>query len=254
VAIPHPLDGNDDHAVCGGLTVTNVLDRKALGQQGLYEPFVRVTDTNGTKIYEAHGRRYTIDTTSVTMALVADFCGDLDGDGVMDLVLTERTMGAHCCYTHYAVSMTRPAKRLLMWEKGDAGTGIWPVKAKPGSSWQLMSTVVVWPPFDAEAGEPSLSYATAPLLPIIFTLESGTYRARTFRFSDFLRKHRAEARQRCKSNPDCEISEIIEWGYALIIGDWPSVRPTIDTEPYILQALDRRAAATTKQLRRELGF
>ncbi|MEZ4438570.1 MAG: hypothetical protein R3B72_05750 [Polyangiaceae bacterium] len=252
VAIPDPrLDGQTASATCQGLTITNVLEGSA-------EPFVRVTDDAGTKRYEAHGRRYGVDPTdqSLVMSLVADYCGDLTGDGVPEIVLTERTLGAHCCYTHYVVSLTRPTQRLLSWEKGDAGTGLWPVKAEAGAAFQLASTVVTSPPFDADAGDPVISYASAPLLPILFRLEGSEYRARTFRLATYLRDQRAIDDARCAEQSGCERSLLIDWGIALIIGDWPQRRQIwrdTDDAAY-LPALDRRAAAFQRDLKRQLEF
>jgi hypothetical protein len=251
VRIPDPRYDDTDHGPCGELTVFNQLDAPT-ASGALGEPFVRVLDGGGRQIYRARGRLYRVTADQPQpsrMSLVADICGDLTGDGVPELILTERTMGAHCCYTHYVVSLTRPTKTLLTWEKGDAGTGMRPVRAKSGRSWQLLSTVVVDPP------GLDLAYAFMPLLPIVFQLEGETYRPRTFRFGDYLRQRRRERRERCRDHPKwCEGSIFIDWGEALILGDWAQQKQHVDATPDVIDELDRASPATKKLLKRLLGI
>ena len=168
-------------------------------------------------------------------------------------MMAERTEGAHCCYTYYVVSMTRPAKRLLMWDKGDGGHGLMPVKLREGRAWQIKSWELVFPPFDVDAGDPVLSYATTPAYPILFDLVGGQYVKRTFAFGDALRGMRAEGRDSCRKAPDsCSWNELDEWGYGLIIGDW-DVEKAAMQDADLRARLDARGKAMKALLRKHLG-
>lgn len=234
---------------CGVFQVENVR-----GDPRVWEPFVRVTGPGGRRAYEAHGRRYDVDAgVQARMSLVADVCGDLTGDGVPELVLTERTMGAHCCYTHYVVSLTAPTRTLLRWDKGDSGNGLWPAKLVPGPTWQLRSVDLVSPPFDVEAGDPSVSYSGIPGYPIVFDLVGGAYVKRTFRFADALRAERDAERARCATRPGCEPYVLYDWGMALLVGDWERTKEALVPDPEERAPLERRAAAMLARMRAQLG-
>jgi len=233
--------------VCGALRVENVLEAG-------HPPFVRVWDGSGNKVYEARGRQYKIEDVPVRMSLTVESCGDTTGDGVPELMMSERTEGAHCCYTYYVVSMTRPAKRLLMWDKGDGGHGLMPVKLREGRVWQIRSWELVFPPFDVDAGDPVLSYATTPAYPILFDLVGDQYVKRTFLFGDALRAMRADERDACKKAPDaCWWDELSEWGYGLIIGDWETEKTSAVLDVELRQRLDVRAKQMKTLLRKRLG-
>jgi hypothetical protein len=232
---------------CGNLVV-QVLDEP--GAEGIR--FVKVTGPTGAKVYEAHGRRYRLDaTTQLTMDLSLEFCGDLTGDGVPELLLTERTMGAHCCYTHYAISMTSPSKRLLMWEKGDAGTPVVPVRYRPGAAWQLEGLVVFWPPFNAGKGDPVLSYASAPLLPVVFSLSGGQYQLASLSFPEAYLRHRTATWAACTGPGDCD-GDLYAWLDSVAIGDWDNVKARVKDAEF-RRVLDARTVATRKQLLRQVG-
>ena len=236
-----------DEVVCAGFRVQVLPDGAA------FPRFVRVLGADGKKVYEAHGRSYKIDaTSSMRSDLSGEFCGDLTGDGVPELVLTESSMGAHCCYTRYVISLSSPPKRLLMWEKGDAGTDIVPVKARPGPSFQLQDRVVMWPPFDGDKGDPVLSYAGAPLVPVIFSFQRGEFQLTSLSFPEVYRKDRNEMRAACVKAPDDCFTQIIEWIDGLAIGDWDSEKLLIQDEE-LRRSLDRNAAKMRKILAAQLG-
>lgn len=236
---------------CGDFTVENA---PSPDPKGNYEPFVRAYDKSGKKIYEAHGRRYEVDAgITFRQSLVIDICGDLTGDGTPELIMTERTMGAHCCYTHYVVSLTTPVKRLLMWEKGDSGDGMLPIRFSKSGAWQVMSYDRIYPPFNSEAGDPALSYAGVPGFPIVFDLVGGEYKRRTFAFKEALRDLREKDHAACATRPDCEPYEIYEWGLALIIGDWEKEKTKIVADPKDREPFERRAKEMTNVLRSRLG-
>jgi hypothetical protein len=215
--------------------------------------FVRVRAAGGKVVYEAHGRTEKAGTDTMHQTLGANYCGDLTGDGVPELVMTESSMGAHCCYTYYVVSLTTPPKRILMWQKGDAATSFRPVKYRPGPAWQLQGYFVFWPPF-TEAGDPVLSYASAPVVPVVLTLVNGAYALTSLSFPEAYRKDRDELRARCGVDPylSADACDLYGWLDAVAIGDWAQERSKIK-DAGLGQALDKRAAATRRKLEKELG-
>jgi len=215
-----------------------------------------VTDATGKRVYQAKGREYSLGPgePKQRMSLTVDWCGDLTADGVPELLLAERTMGAHCCYTYYVVSLTTPSRRLLMWEKGDGGHGMLPVRLRSGPAWQLLSWDIITPPFNVEAGDPVLSYATTPAFPIVFELGAGQYQKRTFAFKEGLAKRREQERAECKTEPQrCPIDELSEWGYGLIIGDWEEVKTSAVPDEALRMRLDARSGAMKQLLLSRLG-
>jgi hypothetical protein len=219
--------------------------------------FIRVTRANGSRLYEAHGRDVNFGTPKEPAMMRArisgEFCGDLTGDGVPELGFTESTMGAHCCYTRYVVSMTEPPKRLLMWDKGDAGTDFIPVHYAPGSLWQLEDRLVFSPPFDVKKGDPVLSYASTPLVPVVFSLVKGEYVMTSLSFPEAYRKQRDDLRAECakQGGADCGI-EMLEWIDGLAIGDWLVDRKNMkDAE--LRATLTRLSTPTLKALGRAVG-
>ena len=244
-----PLDDSYVPIVtCGDFTIENKMPS---GASMAYEPFV-VAKEGGKTIYEAQGRRYTGEMAPGRQALVAEVCGDLTGDGVPELILTERTIGAHCCYTYYVVSLTTPAKRLLMWEKGDSGDPLVPIKVKPGKTWQLISHDRIFPPFDPEQGDPSVAYAFVPGYPIVFDLAGGEYVKRTFQNRAYLSDMRQKDRDACAGKPDCGPDALYAWGLSLIIGDWDKEKANIVPDPEERKPFERRAAAMLQLLRKRL--
>jgi hypothetical protein len=221
--------------------------------QDKYTRFVRVFRTDGTKVYEAHGRTIVAGGGDrLTSDLIAEFCGDLTLDGVPEILLTEKSAGAHCCYTHYVVSLASPPKRILFWEKGDAGTPVLPVRYRPDGPFQLEGYIVHSPPFDPQKGEPSLPYAMIPVVPAVFSFVGGEYRLTSFSFPEAYRKDRQERRASCENRPFGCNNDISEWIDALIIGDWDAEKSALaDTE--LRQILERHSVATRKQLLKKLG-
>jgi hypothetical protein len=216
--------------------------------------FVRVRAANGKVVYEAHGRTEKAGTDTMHQTLGASFCGDLTGDGVPELVMIESSMGAHCCYTYYVVSLTTQPKRILMWQKGDAATPFRPVKYRPGPAWQLQGYFVFWPPFDTEKGDPVLSYASAPVVPVVLTLVNGAYALTSLSFPEAYRKDRDELRARCGVDPylSADACDLYGWLDAVAIGDWAQERGKLKSAE-LRQVLDKRAAATRRKLEKELG-
>jgi hypothetical protein len=219
--------------------------------------FIRVTRANGTRAYEAHGRDVNYGTKKepdlARSRLYGEFCGDMTGDSVPEIVFTERTMGAHCCHTRYVVSLTEPPKRLLMWEKGDGGTPVMPVKYTSGSLWQLEDRLVFWPPFNVDNGDPVLSYASAPLVPVVFSLVNGEFVMTSLSFPAAYKKQREELRAECAKigGTGCD-TEIIEWIDALAIGDWATESKNIKDED-LRATLTKLSGPTKIALTRAVG-
>jgi hypothetical protein len=223
---------------CAGFTVEHFND-----ERDEHVRFVRVFGPDGRQHHEARGRERS--------DLHAEFCGDLTLDGVPELALTEKSLGAHCCYTHHLVSLTSPPKRLLRWERGDADFAVRPARYRPGAPWQLEGTAVFWPPFDPNEGDPIVSYADAPLVPAVLSLAGGEYRLMSFAFPDAYRCHRDGVRRACGAAWGCN-NELVEWVDALLIGDWDIEKAGI-SDASLREQLDLRAAEARQKLVRELG-
>jgi len=237
-----------DQTPCGGFSIEHFPDEEDINLR-----FVRVFRADGTKHYEARGRTMVAGGGErLKSDLFAEFCGDLTLDGIPEVALTEKSVGAHCCYTHYLVSLTSPPKRIMFWEKGDAGTPIVPVRYRSDGPFQLEGRIVFFPAFDPEKGEPGIPYAGAPLVPAVLSLVGGEYRLTSFSFPEAYRRDRQKRRASCQ-NPafGCD-NEFAEWIDALIIGDWDTEKSTLD-DLELKQTLERHAAVTRKQLFKTLG-
>ena len=213
--------------------------------------FVRVTGAGGELLHEAHGRVYVDGENRVGLYLAAELCGDLDGDGVPELLMIESFEGKRG-FIHHVVSLGEPVKHLLMWANGDLGTPLVPVKLRPGPSFQLEGLVVFRPPFDSDRGEPVFSFATAPVVPVVLSLVNGEYRLTSFSFPEVYRAHRADVRDRCSPSWEDCCADIPAWLDGLVIGDWESDKKKMKNAA-LRALLDRRAAATRQRLRAELG-
>lgn len=244
--------GERDRTQCGDLTIELIVEPNKLDSR-----FLRVMRANGKRAYEAHGRDINYGTKKepdmVRASLYGEFCGDMTGDGIPELVFSEKTMGAHCCYTRYVVSMTEPTKRLLMWEKGDGGTEVRPVKYTSGAAWQLEDRLVFWPPFKVDQGDPVLSYATAPVIPVVFSLVNGEYVMASLSFPAAYKKQRDELRAECakQGGKDCG-TEIIEWIDGIAIGDWATESKNMG-DADLRATLTKRSGTTMTALARAVG-
>lgn len=236
---------------CGNLLIERPVETD--GEAG--QRFVRALSSDGQRVYEAHGQRYKLEASEPGLGkwrqwMTVEFCGDLTGDGVPELVLTEATMGAHCCYTHHVVSLTKPSKRLMTWEKGDMGTPLTPVRYRPGP-WQIEGYAVLWPPFNVDEGDPSLPYAGAPVVPVVFSLRAGEYQLTSMTFKEAFRKQRASIHETCGPSEDCD-GVFIAWADSLAIGDWVTEREKPMYKD-LRKVLDRRAPAMQQRMVRYLG-
>ncbi|WP_295820520.1 hypothetical protein [uncultured Deinococcus sp.] len=81
---------------CGAYTLK-------LEENGFGDPDDRVSVLRGADV---------VATVTDTMVSV-DWCRDVTGDGVPEVLLAGFSGGAHCCFTHTLYSLTTPARRLL---------------------------------------------------------------------------------------------------------------------------------------------
>ena len=210
--------------------------------------FLRVLDADGTSIYEQHGRRFP-GAGDFGADVGAEFCGDLSGSGSREILVTERSDGAHCCYTHWVISLGSRPKQLLAWARGDAGMPIVPVKYKPGGSWQLEGRIVL-DPLDP-AGALTLSYATTPLVPVVLSLEAQGYVLTSMSYPEPYRAQRAELRAACVKDPDA-CSPATEWIDDLVLGEWDTEKTQV-SDARVRAALDGESGAMRALLEAKLG-
>ncbi|GGR99229.1 hypothetical protein [Deinococcus sedimenti] len=83
-------------STCGAYTVKTV-------ENGFEDPEDRVTLSRAGVTYA---------TVTDTMVGV-DWCRDVTGDGVPEVLLAGFSGGAHCCFTHHLYSLTSPPRKLL---------------------------------------------------------------------------------------------------------------------------------------------
>ncbi|WP_309571362.1 hypothetical protein [Deinococcus sp.] len=81
---------------CGAYTLK-------LEENGFGDPLDRVSVIRGGTVYA------TVEDTMVSV----DWCRDVTGDGVPEVLLAGFSGGAHCCFTHTLHSLTTPPRRLL---------------------------------------------------------------------------------------------------------------------------------------------
>ncbi|BBN93475.1 hypothetical protein DEIGR_103041 [Deinococcus grandis] len=83
-------------STCGAYTVKTV-------ENGFEDPPDRVTLSRAGVTYA------TVEDTMVSV----DWCRDVTGDGVPEVLLAGFSGGAHCCFTHHLYSLTSPPRKLL---------------------------------------------------------------------------------------------------------------------------------------------
>ncbi len=83
-------------STCGAYTVKTV-------ENGFGDPEDRVTLSRAGVTYA------TVEDTMVSV----DWCRDVTGDGVPEVLLAGFSGGAHCCFTHHLYSLTSPPRKLL---------------------------------------------------------------------------------------------------------------------------------------------
>ncbi|MVN87880.1 hypothetical protein GO986_14050 [Deinococcus sp. HMF7620] len=148
---------------CGAYTLK-------LSENGFDDPADRVSITRG----------------GVTSATISDtavdvnWCRDVTGDGVPEVLLSGFSGGAHCCFTHTLYSLTTPPRKLLTYFGAHSDgldarqlDGKGPLELV-GSDWRFAYAY-------------GLSFAESIPLPVVFSYVNGQYVDNTRSFPGFLR-------------------------------------------------------------------
>lgn len=113
-------------------------------------------------------------------AVGVDFCRDVTGDGVPDVMLSQFTGGAHCCFTHSLYSLTTPPRRILYVDSAHSESlgvrqldGGGPLELI-GDDWRF-------------AYDYGLSFAESVPLPVVYSFQNGQYIDQSRLFPQFLR-------------------------------------------------------------------
>lgn len=91
---------------------------------------------------------------------------DVDGDGIWELLITDFSGGAHCCFTYYLYSRKPDLRLLGAFEMGNGG-----LKFEDIDGNGILEGVGDYDGFAYF----DFSYAASPFLPIVFTLKKGRY-------------------------------------------------------------------------------
>ena len=162
---PTPVKASSQ--TCGAYTLT-------LRENGFGDPLDRVTLSRGGVTHA------TVEDTMVGV----DWCRDVTGDGVPEVLLAGFSGGAHCCFTHTLYSLTSSPRRLLTAFSAHSDTlearqldGRGPLELV-GADWRF-------------AYGYGMSFAESAPLPVVYSFLNGRYVENTRAFPGFLQ---AEAR------------------------------------------------------------
>ena len=165
-------------------------------------------------------------------------CGDINGDGVMELLVQYSTGGAHCCHSEIVVTLEPKPRVLLAKDMGDGGAA-GPVKLVPGKHYQLVMSDMV-----LAGADMAVPYAGVPSLPLVLDWDGRAYVDRTRKFPDYVRKQRAAVLKEagCEaSSPSDESCDLWRGTYvgatSRLVGDWPQQRAKLP--PKAQQAGDK---------------
>jgi hypothetical protein len=118
--------------------------------------------------------------------LTALWCGNVAGDGRMELATQRYTGGAHCCFTVRVDTLDGPT--LLDADLGNYGEGRpMPAKLDDDSDYELVGDS------DALAYFEDLSFAASPGFPLVFDFRMGRYVEATEDFPHHVREKLADA-------------------------------------------------------------
>jgi hypothetical protein len=157
----------------------------------------------------------------------AEWCFDLTGDGVPELLVTESSGGAHCCHTFRVLSLGTTPQILLEFAAGNA----WlegPENLDGKGPYELVGRDDFLTR-DASAS----SYAGTYFVPIVFVLENGKYVRRTRRFKKFLEREREElAADYRAEDPSGMTDDPSGWmALSLLVGDWEKAKAQLPIQP-----------------------
>lgn len=149
-------------------------------------------------------------------------CGDLNGDGTMDVLVQYSTGGAHCCHTEMVLTLEPAPKILLARDMGDGGHAV-PVKLDGSKGYPLLLRDMIL----VEAALP-VPFAGIPALPMILEWDGTKYVDGTKHHSAFVRARRDDALREVECDRDdegCqEVRGALAAAYARLIGDWAAQR------------------------------
>ncbi|UBV42687.1 hypothetical protein LAJ19_00105 [Deinococcus taeanensis] len=147
---------------CGAYTVRTQ-------ENGFEDPLDRVSLVRGGVTYAA------VEDTMVSV----DFCRDVTGDGVPEVLLAGFSGGAHCCFTHTLYSLSRPPRKLLTAFSAHSETlgavqldGKGPLELV-GADWRF-------------AYGYGMSFAESAPLPVVYSFLNGAYVENTRAFPAFM--------------------------------------------------------------------
>ncbi len=157
----------------------------------------------------------------------AEWCFDLTGDGVPELLVSESSGGAHCCHTFRVISLGATPELLLDYQAGNA----WlegPENLDQTRAYELVGRDDFLTN-DASAS----SYAATYFVPVVWVYEKGKYVRRTRRFKALLEKERSElAAEYHEESPNGFTSDPSGWmALSLLLGDWEKVKGRLPIEP-----------------------
>lgn len=157
----------------------------------------------------------------------AEWCFDLTGDGVPELLVAESSGGAHCCNNFLVISLGATPELLLDFPAGNA----WlegPQNLDQTRAFELVGRD------DFLTHEASASsYAATYFVPVVFVYEKGKYVRRTRRFKALLEKERSElAAEYREENANGLTMDPSGWmALSLLLGDWEKVKGRLPIEP-----------------------
>jgi hypothetical protein len=213
-ALGTPKDNGALLERCGTYVVEQVRDESSLS--------VRLRDAEGRYV----GR---ILPEFSTGSASAEWCLDLTGDRVPELLVTEGSGGAHCCQKYRVLSLGAAPELLLEF---DAGNG-WlegPENLDGQGPYELVGRDDLLT-LDASASPYSGTY----FLPIVFVLEKGKYVRRTRRFKSLLKSERdrllAEYREDDPRGLTSDPSGFM--ALSLLLADWDKVKSRLPIDPTV---------------------
>jgi hypothetical protein len=123
-------------------------------------------------------RVFALGGTNPTDQLIGLWCGDITGDGAVELAIEEYTGGAHCCFGIRVITLDGRVT-LLNKDLGNSG-GPDPKQLDDTQPLEIVTTSDVLAYFG------DLPFAASPLLPLVFALHKGTFRDATTDFSEYI--------------------------------------------------------------------
>jgi len=157
----------------------------------------------------------------------AEWCFDLTGDGVPELLVRETSGGVHCCSTYRVISLGAKPELLLDFPAAD-GWLEGPSNLDKKGAYELLGRDDLLA-YDAS----SSPFAGTYFVPIVFVLENGKYVRRTRRFKKFLEQERAElVAEYREADPNGLTDDPSGWmALSLLLGDWPKVESRLPIAP-----------------------